>query len=77
MARYAVYGIISASKFIGEFEADSKDEAIAKAQAEGDYHVSICHQCAREIDMGDIYEEQVSEIATPTPEKEAENGTTQ
>ena len=60
--KYRVYGIASASKYMGEFEAGSKEEAEEIAWKEGDYHIGLCHHCAGEIDIGDIYEVQVEEV---------------
>jgi len=63
--KYLVYGIISASKFIGEFEAESKEKAIEMAEnSENCYTPGLCHQCSGEINLGDIYEIEAEE-ATP------------
>lgn len=59
--KYRVYGIATASKFLGEFEADSAEEAAQMAQEHGEYHIGMCHQCAHQVDIGDIYEERVEE----------------
>jgi len=57
--RWHVYGIISASVCV-TVEAETKEEAEDKAASELDCP-TLCHQCAREIDLGDIYEFQVEE----------------
>jgi hypothetical protein len=62
MPKFAVYGVATASKFLGEYEAETQDEAIEMARVEGDYSFHTCHQCARHVDIGDIYEEQAEEI---------------
>lgn len=59
--KYSVYGIMTASKFVGEYEANSEEEAKEKAQETGDCHVSLCWQCSHEVDVGDIYEYQAEE----------------
>ena len=61
MAKFRVYGIATASKFLGVYEAENADEARAKAQDDGEYYISLCHQCAHEVEVGDIYEEHVEE----------------
>lgn len=60
---YRVYGIASASTLVGEYEANSEEEAIRLAQEdrEANYHISLCHQCAGEVDVGDIYKEHAEE----------------
>lgn len=41
-----------------EVEADSPDEAVDKACEE--MYVSICHQCAREVTVGDEWEPEAA-----------------
>lgn len=62
MPKYRVYSIATASVFLGEFEADTKEKAMEIAANENPPHHSLCHQCAGEIDLGDFYEEQAEEI---------------
>ena len=56
--KYAVYGNMGASIKIGEYEAESEDEAIEMADADpqGNWYPSLCWQCNREIEIGDVYE---------------------
>ena len=54
--------MIAASKYIGVFESENAKSAIEKAEERGDYYVSICHQCAREIEIGDVYEFDADEV---------------
>lgn len=58
MARYRVYSIATASTFLGEYEGDTKEAAIDAALEDNPPHVSLCHQCCGEIELGDFYEEQ-------------------
>ena len=58
--KYSVYAIATASQYIGDFEADTKLGAEELASAEA--HMSICHQCGSEIEIGDIYEFQCEEM---------------
>ena len=48
MAKFHVSATVVGSKYIGEFEAATAEEAIRKAQAEA--HVSLCYQCASEVE---------------------------
>lgn len=54
MPKYSVYGKVVATKYIGEFEADSEDEAIKMAEDEA--YVSVCHQCSSEVEDPEIDE---------------------
>ena len=64
MPKFFVYGIVSVSKFLGEYEAETKELAIEMAENDddADWSVSLCHQCAKEVDIGDIYDIQADEI---------------
>lgn len=64
MKKYRVYGVMTASIVIGEYEADSKDAAIEMSGQDenANYYASLCHQCSSEIDLGDIYKEEAEEI---------------
>jgi len=66
MPRYAIYALYTASKHLGEVVADDKDDAISKAEDSDEVWVNICHQCSREIDLGDAYEFQAEEIPEGT-----------
>jgi hypothetical protein len=64
MKKYSVYGIISASVFLGEYEAESKEEAVKMAEENrnANWHPTLCWQCAGEVELGDVYDTQVEEI---------------
>jgi hypothetical protein len=66
MAKWRIYGVMTADKFLGEVEADTEEEALMKAdeseEINGSAFVSLCHQCAREVNLGDIYEFQASKV---------------
>jgi len=61
--KYHVYGIMSASVLLGEYEADSKEKAIEMAEqnSSADWYPSLCHQCARKVDLGDIQDIEANE----------------
>lgn len=53
MPKFSVYGTFTATKYLGDFEADTQEQAIELALDSDTNHASLCHQCAREIDMDD------------------------
>lgn len=55
--KYRVYGIITGDKFLGEYEAETEDQA--KQQAEGEAFINLCHHCSKEIDGAEIQELQI------------------
>jgi len=59
--KYRVYGIMTASCLIGEYEADSEDDAKAKAESDGEanWYPTLCHQCSTEVELEEIYETQI------------------
>jgi hypothetical protein len=74
--KYLVLGIIDASVSV-EVEADSPAEAAAAASTELD--ASICHQCSRELNLGDIYATRVidkdgDQVWTDEPDDERPAG---
>lgn len=61
MPKYSIYASVVASKHIGEYEANSKEEAIEMAWK--DAHVSLCHQCSgKELDEPQIEELHADEV---------------
>lgn len=64
MAKYQVYGTMSASVILGVYEAESKEEAIKMAGEDenANWMPSLCHQCSHEVELGDIYETEAEEI---------------
>ena len=63
MKKYIVYGLMTASIKLGEYEAEDKEEAIKKAEddPEANWTASLCWQCAGEVELGDVYEVEVDE----------------
>ncbi len=64
MKKYAVYGYITAITKVGEYEAENADEALEKAEHDdqANWYPSLCHHCATEIELGDIYINEAQEI---------------
>lgn len=56
MPRYRVSGTVTASKYLGEFEADSPEDAVDKALTSDAAYVSVCHQCAHDVEDPEIHE---------------------
>ena len=54
MAKFHVSATVLGSTYIGEFEADSEEEAIAKAEQE--VQVALCHQCSKHYNNIEITE---------------------
>jgi ferredoxin len=48
MALYRVVGSVVASKYLGEFEADSPEQAVEMALDSEAACISLCHACADE-----------------------------
>lgn len=63
--RWNVYGAVSATKFLGTFEAETAEEAEEMAM-EANGHVSVCHHCADEVSDPEIHKCTVEEDA-PAP----------
>ena len=64
MPKFRVYGIMTASSLVGEYEVETKEKVIEKVEKdkESDWYRSLCHQCAGDIELGEIYELQAEEI---------------
>lgn len=56
MAKWHCYGKVLGGKYLGEVEAATEEEALAKAE-DLDAGISLCHQCD-----GEIEDPQVEEI---------------
>ena len=50
MRKYHVNGHVAGGKYLGVFEADSPEEAVAMALESEKAYVSFCHQCAGECE---------------------------
>lgn len=59
--KYSVTGVVTGSKYLGEFEADSKEEAIALAMESDAISVRLCHQCVEECEDPEIDSAEASE----------------
>lgn len=68
MPRYRVVGTVIGSKYLGEFEADTPEEAVEKALDSEECHVSVCHQCSDDISDPEI-DEAFAELIEDEPKK--------
>lgn len=58
MAKYRVYGNYVFSKVLGEYEADSQEEAIEKALDEAECNITLCYHCSKNFeDNGELDED--------------------
>lgn len=66
MSKYTVIGLVSASIVVGEYEANSENEAIEKANndPQANCNTTLCNQCSRTIDIGDVYELRADKNST-------------
>lgn len=54
MPKYRVYAACTATVYLGEFEAETKEQAEEMAEATDNFSTpNVCHQCSREFDLGD------------------------
>lgn len=51
MPRWRAYGVYTGSKYLGIFEAEGPDQAERLAEQSEHNHVTLCHQCARELEI--------------------------
>lgn len=72
MPVYRVYGKVVGSKYLGEYEAATADEAEDMAMEENG-HCGLCHQCADECDDPEITDCTVEEV-TPEPKAKRKRG---
>jgi len=55
MAKWAVFVQATVSRYLGEVEADSKDEAIEKGWDMDNCDLpNLCYACSSNMEMGDI-----------------------
>lgn len=56
--KFSVYAIYTASQYLGEVEANSEEDAKEKAE-DMEAFVSLCHECARKVDLSDVNDFEV------------------
>jgi hypothetical protein len=60
MPKFSVWGVVTGTKYLGEFEAATKEEA--EQMALDGTHVSICHQCSRECEDPEVHQVHCEEV---------------
>ena len=68
MAKFMVMGLIDATVSI-DVEADTPADAVEKACDTGQMNPSVCHQCSRELEVGEswcfrVYDEDGEQVYT-------------
>jgi hypothetical protein len=53
MPKYIAYAVYTASQYLGEIEADTKEEAEEKAYEHEELGVILCHQCSDKLCVGE------------------------
>lgn len=64
MTKYRVHAGVHGGKYIGDFEADSPDGAITKADEAEALHVSVCWQCADEVGDPEVQTYVIEDLDT-------------
>lgn len=54
MMRYNVYGIVTGTKYIGEFEAASKEEAVEIALQSKNNNFHLCCECSGNVELDEM-----------------------
>jgi hypothetical protein len=62
MPHYRAYGSVVGSKYLGEFEAATPEEAKEMACSSGAASIDLCHHCADECSDGMVEKVFVEEI---------------
>ena len=62
MKKYRVTGAVVGSKYLGEFEAESKDAAVKMAMRSPAADVRLCHVCSSECEDPQIDEYIAEEV---------------
>ncbi len=53
MKKWSVIGIVSAQKYLGEFVAETEEEAIEMALGGPKNYFSMCHQCSDNFELNE------------------------
>ena len=54
--KWYAYGVVAGGKYLGEVEAETKEEALKAAWNLDSLGVSLCHQCASECEDPEVGE---------------------
>ena len=67
MARFHIHGIVSGVKYLGEYEAETEQEAKDMAFASNKAYVSLCYICDHECEDAQIVEVTAELASDPDP----------
>lgn len=62
MPKFRAYARVIGSKYLGEFEAKNKEQAEEIALNSDEAYISVCYQCAKEIEDPWVTEVEIEEI---------------
>lgn len=62
MSKYRAFGKVVGTKYLGEFEADTPEEAKEKAENSEDACVILCYSCISECEDPEIVDVEVEKI---------------
>lgn len=65
MPKYRLYATVTGGKYLGEVEAKNEREAVEMGFDHDEAHVSVCHQCSKEIS-----DPQVTEVTAELEEED-------
>lgn len=54
--KYSISAKVVGSKYLGEVEADSEEDAIQKGYSLGTTYISICHECSSQCEDAEVDE---------------------
>lgn len=57
-----VYGVVTGSKYLGEYQAETKEEAEDMALRDNGGGVSLCHRCSTHIDDPAVESAEAEEV---------------
>lgn len=60
--KYSVYGVVKGSKYLGEFEADSEEEAVKKALNSEAAYINLCWQCSDNCEDPEVVSAEAEEV---------------
>ena len=54
MKKYACYGRVVGTKYLGEVEAENAEEAAEKAEQLDTTYISLCHHCSAQVEDPEV-----------------------
>ena len=63
LKKFRVCGSVMGGKYLGEFMAETAEEAIEMALESEAAYVSLCHQCAGECENAEVQSAEAEEVS--------------